>query len=137
MSRVLFALLAASAFAACASSGAPAPGLEGTSWRLEDLAGESVGGDGPEGTLEFPEAGKVAGRAFCNRYFGKVEISGSSIKLGPIGSTKMACEEPAMARESRFLAALEKAERFTLDGTTLLISFSGSEKPLRFTRKPA
>ncbi len=137
MSRVLVALIAATVLAACSSSGAAVPSLEGTSWRVEDLAGESVPGEGPEGTLEFPEAGKVAGRAFCNRYFGKVKISGSSIQFGPIGSTKMACAEPAMALESRFLTALEKAKRYTLEGSALLVFFSGSEKPLRFVRKPA
>jgi hypothetical protein len=36
-------------------------GLQGTTWRLEDLGGAGVL-DGAEATLEFPAAGKVAGR---------------------------------------------------------------------------
>ena len=50
------------------------PALPGTSWRLVSLGGEAVL-EKPEATLEFPEAGKVSGRASCNRFFGTVEIA--------------------------------------------------------------
>jgi uncharacterized lipoprotein YbaY len=60
-----------------------AAGLAGTSWRVEELAGEAVPA-GAEGTLDFPESGKIAGRAFCNRFSGKAEIYGSSIRIGKV-----------------------------------------------------
>jgi hypothetical protein len=44
---------------AASPSAEGAPGLEGTSWRLEDLAGAGVI-DNVEATLEFPEVGKAA-----------------------------------------------------------------------------
>ncbi|MET0620786.1 MAG: META domain-containing protein [Thermoanaerobaculia bacterium] len=117
--------------------GAPAAsaGLAGTSWRVEELAGEAVPADA-EGTLDFPEPGKLAGRAFCNRFSGKAEISGASIRIGPLMSTKMACGQDASARESRYFELLYKAERFAIDGSALLIYSSGSEKPTRFARRP-
>lgn len=109
-------------------------GLAGTAWRLEDLGGTSVL-DRVEATLEFPEAGRIAGSGSCNRFFGTVEISAGSIKLGPTGSTRMACAEEVGVQEGKYLQALETAERYTLDGSTLLIYSKGMEKPLRFTRK--
>ena len=108
--------------------------LAGTSWRVEDLGGETVPTDAG-GTLEFPEAGRVAGRAFCNRYSGKAEISGSSIRFGPLAVTKMACGQAANERESRFLQALQKAERYAVEGNALLVYFGGSEQPLRLVRR--
>ena len=114
---------------------APAPELSGTSWQLEDLGGEKAL-EGVEATLEFPEPGKAAGRGSCNRFFGTVEISGQSIKFGPLAATKMACiDDAANAQEKKYLEALHKAERFALGGAALLVYSAGMERPLRFARK--
>jgi heat shock protein HslJ len=106
-----------------------------TSWRLEDLGGARAL-EGVEATLEFPEARKAGGRASCNRFFGTVEISGDSVKFGPLAATKMACIDDATnAQEVKYLQALQGAERFAFDGPALLIYSKGMEKPLRFARK--
>ncbi len=115
-------------------SGGEASGLWGTAWRLEDLGGAGVL-DRVEATLEFTETGKVAGSGSCNRFFGTVEISGASIKISPLGSTRMACAEAAMNQEGKYLTALQDAERYTRDGSALLIYCKGLEQPLRFARK--
>ncbi len=108
--------------------------LTASAWRLEDLGGAAVL-EGASPTLEFPEAGRVAGHASCNRFFGSVEISSDSLRFGPLGSTRMACAEAAMSQEGRYLKALEGAERFRIDGPELLIHSKGIAKPLRFVRK--
>ena len=114
--------------------GAAPISLDGTFWRVDDLGGEPVP---PEagGTLEFPEAGKVSGRAFCNQFAGLVETSGSSIRFGPLAVTKMSCGRAANERESSFLRSLEQAERYAVDGRTLLLYIAGSEEPLRLSRR--
>jgi heat shock protein HslJ len=113
----------------------PAVDLAGTSWKLVDLGGTPTL-PGVEVTLEFPEAGKASGRASCNRFMGSVEISGTSIKFGPLAATKMACiDDAANAQEVRYLDALQKAERFAFDGSALRIDSTGTERPLRFVRK--
>lgn len=109
-------------------------GLQGTAWRLEDLGGAGML-DRVQATLEFPEAGKVAGNGSCNRFFGTVGVSGEAIKFGPLGSTRMACVEAVANQEGKYLKALQEAERFTLDGSTLLIYCKGLDKPLRFFRR--
>jgi heat shock protein HslJ len=88
-----------------------------------------------DATLEFPEAGKVAGSGSCNRFSGSVETSGETIRVGNLASTRMACVEAVMSQEERYFGALQGAERVTLDGATLFIRTRGMEKPLRFVRK--
>jgi heat shock protein HslJ len=131
---VLAGCTAGGPHAAQTAAGGEAGDLVATAWRLEDLGGAGVL-DRVEATLEFPDAGKVAGSGSCNRFFGTVEISGESIKISPLGSTRMACAEAVMNQEGKYLKALQDAERFTRDGSTLLIYCKGMAKPLRFIRK--
>ena len=107
--------------------------LVGSQWRLIDLAGTPALDKVPA-TLLFPETGKVAGRASCNRFTGAVEISGNDVKFGPLVSTRMACPEPTMTQETKYLAALQDAERYEWKSPNLLIYSKGVEKPLKFTR---
>ena len=53
--------------------------------------------------------GRIAGSSGCNRYFASPEAGAvpGALKLGPVGGTRMACREAAMALESRYLHALE------------------------------
>ncbi len=121
------------------ASAQPAPAepasfsLSNTEWRLEDLSGKGVL-DQVQATLTFPETGKVEGNGSCNRFFGTAEIHGDAIKLGPLGSTRMACPEAVMNQESKYLEALQGAERFEWKDPYLLIYCKGFDKPLRFTR---
>jgi heat shock protein HslJ len=63
-----------------------------------------------------------------------VRITGESMVFGPLGSTRMACAEAVMNQEGRYLAALQEAERYTLDGSVLLVHTRAMPQPLRFTR---
>jgi heat shock protein HslJ len=107
--------------------------LTGSEWLLEDLAGAGVI-DNVQATLAFPEAAKVSGKGSCNRFFGPAEIAGNAIKLGPLGATRMACPEAVMNQETKYLKALQAADRFEWKNPYLLLHSKGVEKPLRFTR---
>src|SRR5215472_4668290 len=72
------------------SSAIPEVSLVGTEWLLRDLGGTPALAS-PQATLAFPEAGHVAGNGSCNRFTGSVEISGNTLKFGPLASTRMAC----------------------------------------------
>lgn len=106
--------------------------LAGSEWALVDLEGGPA--DHGQATLTFPEAGKIAGSGSCNRFFGSAEINGDAIKFSAMGSTRMACPEEIMNQESKYLEALQAAERFEWKDPYLLIYCKGIEKPLRFTR---
>jgi putative lipoprotein len=106
--------------------------LSGSSWVLEDLNGAGVV-EGTHVTLDFAEKGRATGNGSCNRYFSTVDISGSSIRFGAVGATRMACATPVSLQEVKYFEALESAHRFTLESNTLSI-FGGGSRPLRFTR---
>lgn len=108
--------------------------LTRTAWVLQDLAGSGVAGT-VYASLTFPEARKVAGNGSCNRFFGAAEIRGNVIKLGPLGTTRMACAEAVMNQESKYLKALQAAESFEWQRPYLLLHCKGLEKPLRFVRE--
>jgi heat shock protein HslJ len=94
--------------------------LAGTSWIARDIDGRGVV-DGVASTLTFERDGRLAGRAACNRYFGTARSSGDRLELKPQGTTRMACPQPVMEQETRFLAALAATAGFRWEGGTLLL----------------
>lgn len=78
--------------------------LSGTTWTVTRLAGAELTDRPP--TLEI-EGNAVSGFAGCNRYAGKVEIKGDSLRFSRLIATRMACLGPGMAVEDAFLKALE------------------------------
>jgi heat shock protein HslJ len=126
---VASAVLAAAVVAACstpsasptaapASAGSPAAlELDGTKWLLTDYLS-------PDGALlTVPAAvtplaqfqdGTMTGNAGCNTFSGPYSVSGESLTLGPMVSTKMACEEPMASVEAAYLAALEVVDKAAL-----------------------
>ena len=107
--------------------------LVGTEWVLEDLSGDVVT-DNVQSSIRFEKEDKIVGWGGCNRYFANVQADGSSIDIGPIGSTRRICPSVVMDQEERFFKALEKARSITRQDTFLLISVEGVEKPMRFSR---
>ena len=69
----------------------------------------------------FFENGEVSGSAGCNDYIAGYELDGSNIKIGPAAATKKLCNVPegVMEQEQEFLAALESAAVFVIDGERL------------------
>ncbi len=108
--------------------------LPGTEWVLTDLAGTPAL-PGGKATLAFPEAGRVAGNGSCNRFTGSVVISGDTLKMGPLASTRMACiDNDVSKQEDAYFKALNAATRYAYQDPYLLIYAEGFDKPLRFTR---
>lgn len=99
--------------------------LEGTAWRLDGIA---TGTDavsstiaGTEVTATFAGDGTVSGSGGCNRYNGPFTVDGDSIEIGPVASTKMACEAQVSDQEAAYLAALDEAATFEIQGSTLTL----------------
>ena len=72
-------------------------------------------------TLIFTEDGQVSGSAGCNNYTGGYTLDGDAITIGPLASTMMMCVEPEniMEQEAQFLAALQAATVFAIQGDML------------------
>ena len=89
-------------------------------------------GPGAVASVEFAAGGKLAGSGGCNRFGGTYEVAGTRLTVGALHSTQMACAPPVDAAERQFLAALERAEAWEVDGGQLVIAQSGGGEPLRF-----
>jgi heat shock protein HslJ len=77
-------------------------------------------------TIQFQEGGKANGTGSCNSFFADYGAGEDGhIKIGPVGSTKMACDT-GMRQETAYFAALEKVERYEVaDGQLRLFSADG------------
>lgn len=66
--------------------------------------------------------GQVSGDSGCNQYSGPYEVDDTKIAIGPLASTLRACADPAVDQQAgEYLAALELARTFSLDGATLTL----------------
>lgn len=70
-------------------------------------------------TAIFGSDGKLSGNAGCNTYNGTYTIDGDKITIGPLATTRMACEQAVMDQESAYLNALANAATFNLGKDSL------------------
>jgi heat shock protein HslJ len=102
--------------------------LDGTAWVLRKLDGQEGEALPGQATLAFA-SGKVSGSTGCNRFQGTVSEgeSATSLVIGPLMTTRMACPEPLMAQEHAFLEKLGQAEVFQfLFGDLVLSGANGA-----------
>lgn len=81
-------------------------------------------------TALFGEDGTVSGTASCNNYSGPYTVDGQSIQIGPLVSTMMACADPEgiMEQETAYLAALEQATTYQIEGDMLTLMDDAGQK---------
>lgn len=65
------------------------------------------------------EEQKISGFSGCNRFFGNYVLSDHSITFGPLGSTKMFCDEKANSIESQLFEAFSKIDHLNSNDSTL------------------
>ena len=119
-----------------AASGAVLIGIEGPKWPLVEVSGEPVSPKPGERWpfIIFDAANKRAsGFGGCNNFFGSYELDGSSLKFGPVGSTRIFCEGPVGEVEMRFMESLGQTGRWEIRGSTLL-HLDGTKVLARFTK---
>lgn len=126
----------ASPSAAPAEPGAEAAPFEGTTWQLAEYATE--GGAAvpvPElvaATATFAD-GTVSGNGGCNSFNASYTLDGSSIEIGAVASTLIACEGPASTVETAFFTTFPKMTNVAVTGETLELTGDGGKLILRFT----
>jgi heat shock protein HslJ len=98
--------------------------LAGTEWVLRSWKMDTPAPSEPVVTLSF-NPGQFSGRSGCNSYFAGVTTGGSpgELKVGPAGSTQMACPEPVMEVESRYLRQLRAVSRLGFMATRLMLTY--------------
>ena len=120
------------AFAAlsCATPELPA-GLESRDWFLVAIGSDTnVAATQAERPTLRLEAARAAGFAGCNSFAGSYTVDGEAIHFGPTASTKMFCEK-TQPIEDKYLASLERVNRWSVNGDELVLSRDG-DPVLRF-----
>jgi heat shock protein HslJ len=120
-----------------AGGGPGAAALEGTAWTAE--AYNNGRGDvvslvaGTAITARF-EGGRVGGSASCNSYSAPYTLAGPAVEIGPAISTRRACTEPPgiMEQELAYLAALEAARAYRIDGNRLILETAAGTRAASF-----
>ena len=94
--------------------------FEGVEWKLVQVGGLSVMSDGADANITFHADGKkISGSGGCNRLTGSYQLDGNSLRISPLGMTRMACPEPQMKQEQEVNKALEATNGYKLSGNTL------------------
>nr|WP_047165936.1 META and DUF4377 domain-containing protein [Sphingomonas sp. Y57] len=141
---LIAALSASSAVAAArpATQSQAAARLATQHWDLVDWTGGQV----PQGKrlrLDFDIGrGSFSTDTMCNRAGGAYRIRGASMRLGDgkgrLVSTMMACPEPAMTFERRYVASLSAVRSWRIEGDRLVLSTAKGERlTYRAVHKPA
>jgi len=99
--------------------------LAGVEWVLTHFGWKDPAPPEPAITLVF-EGERIVGSSGCNRYFSGVEAGKApgELKIGPVGSTRMACPEDQMALEDRYLKGLGRVVRFAFVTGRLVLTWS-------------
>ncbi len=117
-------------FLSCSSSGeqpsVPNAPLTNTRWVLKTLNDKAITipQEGKDVFILFTnEENKANGSGGCNNFFTTYSVTGKNLKLGPVASTEMFCEN-RMDTESAFFKALENTVKYRIKGNTLYLSDS-------------
>jgi heat shock protein HslJ len=151
--RRLIPLTLCFTLAACAATGSGGPVLPGLvnappppmaaedslplgvvwSWQMTQMSdGAVIVPDGRDRyTLEFRPGGTVSVRADCNRGSATYVRSGSTLGIGPIALTRMAC--PADTRDAEFLKGLGAVSGHLIRGNDLVLTFKVDSGSMQFT----
>jgi len=104
--------------------------LQGPEWVLAELGRGQPITDGIEITLSFEED-RAAGAGGCNRYFGSVNSAeAGELRFSGMGATRMACPEPAMDLEQRYLSTLAGATSYSFLGGRLVLGCDTHDGPV-------
>ena len=131
----VLALAAALTVAACSSGVAATkpPNLEGTKWRVVEIAGAPTFGAKPP-TVSFGK-GRLRGDSGCNTFSANVTMDQATIDVGSINSTLRMCEGDVGSIETQFMRALVEASSFTFDAEGhLVLDGDGGEVQLIASR---
>ena len=97
--------------------------ISGRQWILQEMTidGNEHHLTGNRPFIKFSKDGKVSGFASINRFSGSIQLEDQGrVQWSPFRSTRMAGPLELMDQESTFLAALQRTQRFSLEGIYLL-----------------
>ncbi len=100
---------------------------EGNGDRITIISGPWNASSGSTGTgqqtfVQFHADGKISGFAGCNRFFGSFVATDSTLEVGSLATTRMACPQAVMQQEMAFLGEVESATTYVIAGLTMTLT---------------
>jgi heat shock protein HslJ len=86
-------------------------------------------------TAEFGKDGNLTGNSGCNTYKGTYTAAGGRITIGPLATTRMACSQEIMDQETQYLAALQTAATYRVEGTGMELRTQEGALAVDFSKK--
>ncbi|HSV57975.1 MAG TPA: META domain-containing protein [Variovorax sp.] len=113
------------AVAGCSSVSLDQP-IESRTWRLASIDAQPVipSQDPRQSAQVMFDGGtkRVSGSGGCNRISGSYQRTGAQLKIGPLASTRMACQDAGRGQlEARFMAALQATTNYSIAGNELIL----------------
>jgi len=114
----------------------PAPTLAGTSWVVTAISGKPTLADF-QPTMNFGTAGELNGDNGCNLYTSTYTLDGSTLTVGPVAQTEMACLDGGRSeQEAAFGAALGSVATVRGSGDTVELLDAGEQVVLLLAPVP-
>lgn len=113
--------------------------LQGPDWALAAIGWDDPVEDGSGAVIRF-DGDKVTGNGGCNGFFGTVTGDAPGhLEFSAMGTTMMACPEPAMDLERRYLRTLARGSTYAFVAGRLVIGCETGDGPvsLVFRRRAA
>ena len=95
------------------------------------------GVDGSEVTAVFGADGQLSGSAGCNTYNAPYTVDGEKITIGAPATTRMMCPQPIMEQEAQYLAAIQLAATYNVQGSRLDLRSAEDALQATYTQQPA
>ena len=105
-----------------AAAGAADPAaLIGRTFVSTEVTGTPIPGDGPL-VVEFPQPGRIAATAGCNRAVGDVNLADGVMRTDRLASTMMACPPPKDGADAWLSGLFDTDPQWSVDGDVLTLT---------------
>lgn len=111
----------------------PGNPLANTGWAAMTLYGNPTLTEAMPNVF-FYDDGRVAAFGGCNNFSGPYYVSSTSISIGPLAGTLLACSEAITAQEQAYLNALQSATSFQVTAGELILRDGSGQEVARFSR---
>ncbi len=103
-------------------------------YAITDIGEEAVTQNAP--TISFIAYDKsIKGNTGCNSFFGSYNREVNVLTFSEIGSTEMACDEPIMVVENKFLMALRNTGSYSIQNDILTLYSKDDQSELLKAKK--
>ena len=103
-------------------------------WRIEAIGGAPTLEAGKTRFTITPD-GQLSGSAGCNSFGGAGSFKAGGVTVGPLHATQMACPQPLMEQEGRFISALKRSVRYELREDALILRDAAGAETARLRRQ--